>query len=132
MELTDKNLQQLQEVIDSLNLDDLVQLNNAICDVCNYGDDRIYSTDEMDEILYGMNPFDIACRISYGDFSASYAYWRFNGYANIVSIRGRRDIYIDRDNVLSVYDQEPDLLPEDIQDFFNELEEESDTEADED
>ena len=131
MELTEKNLEQLQEVIDSLNLDDLVQLNNAICDVCNYGDDRIYSTAEMDDVLCSTKPFDIALMVANGDFNPSYTYWRFNAYGHIYSAHSN-DIDIDIDNVLSVYDRDPDLLPEDIQDFFNELEEESDTEADED
>ena len=67
-------------------------------DLISY-DDRFYSMDEFDEILDGNTPSELARKIFYGydldysnpdtgkyeEFNPNKAYFRFNGYGNLVS-----------------------------------------------
>lgn len=130
MELNREYLAKLKAIVDGLSLDDTVDLNNAICDVCNYPDDRIYSKDELDDILGDVRPSKMAALILYGNFSLAFEYWRFDGFGNLVSICDESsDIDIDLDNVVHVYEKDQTALPDPVKDFLNELEEELDTDT---
>lgn len=130
MELAEENLNKLQAVVDGLSLDDAVTLYNAVCYECNYPDNMIYCISELDCLLRGLSPSEIVRLVSYGDFSYGYKYFTYDGYGNLKSIRRVHDLYIDLDDVLSVYEKDPSQLPDPVKDFLNELEEESDTDTD--
>lgn len=50
-----------------------------------YFDDTLYDMDDFDELMYGMNPHDIARKIWFGDFNPMSDYWKFDGYGNLES-----------------------------------------------
>lgn len=129
MEVSKENLSKLQAVIDSLSLDDAVDLYNAICYELKYPDNMIYSIDELDDLLGDLTPSEIARTVSYGDFNYDYKYVTFDGYGNLQSIRRAHDLYIDLDDVVHVYEKDPSQLPDPVKDFLNELEEESESES---
>ena len=52
----------------------------------NYMDDYIYSFDEIDDVLSGMQPFEIIRMAHFGTISFNDDYFRFNGYGNIESV----------------------------------------------
>lgn len=83
----------LQEEIPTF---DLIQLHNAYCQATNNYDDEIYDNDMFDEIMNGLEPWNIACKIQFGDFNPFYEFFKFNGYGNIQSIaKYDLDRYID-------------------------------------
>ena len=61
----------LVDYIDSMGIEEKIELHNSYCDAANCMDDCIYSMDKMEEIL---DSFDFM-----KDF------WSFNGYGNLVS-----------------------------------------------
>lgn len=65
---------------------DLIMLHNEYCQKINNYDDEIYTLDMWDDIFNGVNTFDVALKVFYGDFNPSYEYFKFNGYGNIQSI----------------------------------------------
>lgn len=125
MELSEENLAKLQAVVDGLSLDDAVTLYNAICDIRNYLNDRIYLREELDDLLCDLSPSAIVRIVSYGDFSYDYEYFTYDGYGNLKSIRRANDLDIDLNDVLRVYEKDPSQLPDVVKDFLNETEEES-------
>ena len=129
MKLDKENLNKLQAIVDGLSLDDAVTLYNARCDTCNYPDNRIYSISELDDLLCDLTPSEIVRTVFYGDFSCDYEYFAYDGSGNLKSIRRAHDLYMDLEDVLSVYEKDPSQLPDPVKDFFNELEEESDTDT---
>ena len=52
----------------------------------NYMDDYIYSFDEIDDVLSGMQPFEIIRMAYFGSISWNDDYFRFNGYGNIETV----------------------------------------------
>ena len=58
------------------------------------GDDRCYSMDEIDEILYSRKPSEILNMVS-SDFNYNDDYFYFNGYGNLESCNYKEDRYLD-------------------------------------
>ena len=52
----------------------------------NYMDDYIYSMDDFNELHYGVDAWEIARRIHFGEFNPTDDYWMYNGYGNLVSL----------------------------------------------
>ena len=78
----EKLIDLLQEMDDTT----LVFLYNDYCQQTNNPDDEIFYIDMFDEMMQGLDPWDIACKVQYGDFNPSFEYFKFNGYGNIQSI----------------------------------------------
>lgn len=78
--------QRMIELLQEFDNDTLVILHNEYCQKINNFDDEIYTIDMFDEIMQGLDPFTLACRVAYGDFNGGYEYFKFNGYGNIQSI----------------------------------------------
>lgn len=51
-----------------------------------YPDKAIYSMDKFNDLLCGMEPLDIACRVNFGDMNMNDDYFIFNGYGNIETL----------------------------------------------
>lgn len=49
-------------------------------------DKAIYSMDEFNDIMYGMSPWDVMCRVCFGDINLNDDYFIFNGYGNIETL----------------------------------------------
>lgn len=77
--------EKLVEYINNLDDDELIELHNSYCEAAGYEDDRVYSTDELDEILDGRTPTDILSMGFYGDFRPQHDFFWFDGYGNLKS-----------------------------------------------
>ena len=77
--------QKLVDYIDGMGDDEKIALHNAYCDAANCMDDCIYTMDEMEEILDGVDKWELVRMIRFGDFDFMKEFWGFNGYGNLVS-----------------------------------------------
>ena len=75
----------LVDYINSMGIEEKIELHNAYCDAANCMDDCIYSMDEMEEILDGVDKWELVRMIRFGDFDFTKEFWGFNGYGNLVS-----------------------------------------------
>ena len=75
----------LVDYINSMNDDEIVELHNCYCEAAGHEDDRIYTMDEMEEILYGVDKWELVRMVQFGDFDCMKDFWSFNGYGNMVS-----------------------------------------------
>lgn len=63
-----------------------VWMINEYLEENGYMDNYIYSFDEIDDVLSGMQPFDIIRMAYFGSISWNDDYFRFNGYGNIETV----------------------------------------------
>ena len=77
--------QKLVEYINGMGVEEKIALHNTYCDAANCMDDCIYSMDEMEEILDGVDKWELVRMIRFGDFDFMKDFWGFNGYGNLVS-----------------------------------------------
>lgn len=49
--------------------------------------DMVFENDEneINSILNGLSPFDVACKVAFGDYNPMHNWFKFNGYDNLVS-----------------------------------------------
>lgn len=93
--------EKLIDLLKAMDDSELVYLHNDYCQNVNRFDDEIFSIDMFDEIMQGLDPFTLACRVAYGDFNGGYEYFKFNGYGNIQSIcKWDVDRYVDIDEII--------------------------------
>lgn len=77
--------EKIMEALSEQYNEDLVSLWNEYTDYNNDPDSRIYSMYDFDDLLNGIDPFDIARMAIYGDFNPSHDWFWFNGYGNLDS-----------------------------------------------
>ena len=77
--------EKLIDYINGMGIDERLALHNAYCDTANCMDDCIYAMDEMEEILDGVDKWELVRMIRFGDFDFTKEFWGFNGYGNLVS-----------------------------------------------
>ena len=75
----------LVDYINGMSIEEKIALHNAYCDAANCMDDCIYAMDEMDEILDGVDKWELIRMVQFGDFDCTKDFWNFNGYGNLVS-----------------------------------------------
>ena len=75
----------LVDYINGMSVDEKIALHNTYCDAANCMDDCIYAMDEMEEILDGVDKWELVRMIRFGDFDFMKEFWGFNGYGNLVS-----------------------------------------------
>jgi hypothetical protein len=78
--------EKLIDLLQEMEYNEMVALHNEYCQMVNKFDDEIFDVDMFDELLQGLDPFEIACKVHYGDFNGGYEYFKFNAYGNIQSI----------------------------------------------
>ena len=81
-------MEKRQEIVDYINemgIEEKLALHNAYCDAANCVDDCIYTMDDMEEVLYGVDKWELARMVQFGDFDCTKEFWGFNGYGNLVS-----------------------------------------------
>ena len=76
----------LIDLIQEMDKADAVALHNEYCDKTNNFDDRIYSSNELNELCTGQDADWIANRVFYGDYNPVAEYIRFDGYGNFKSL----------------------------------------------
>ena len=77
--------QNLVDYINGMGVEEKIALHNTYCDAANCMDDCIYTMDEMEEILDGVDKWELVRMIQYGDFDFNKEFWGFSGYGNLVS-----------------------------------------------
>ena len=77
--------QKLVDYINSMGIDEKIALHNAYCDAANCMDDCLYAVDGMEEILDGVDKWELIRMIQFGEFDFTKEFWGFNGYGNLVS-----------------------------------------------
>ena len=124
-----KKRQKLVEYINSTGIEEKIALHNAYCDAANCNermDDCIYTMDEFEEILDGVDKWELIRMIRFGNFDFTKEFWGFNGYGNLVSYNAwELPIYAEdiADHILS---KEDSLGNDEIQEILDDEEEEED------
>ena len=77
--------QKIVDYINSMGIEEKLALHNAYCDAAYCGDDCIYSMDELEEILDGVDKWKLVRMVQFGDFDCTQDFWGFNGYGNLES-----------------------------------------------
>ena len=77
--------QKLVDYINGMDVDEKIALHNSYCDAANCMDDCIYTMDDLEEILDGVDKWELVRMIRFGDFDFNKDFWSFNGYGNLVS-----------------------------------------------
>ena len=75
----------LIDYINGMGIEEKIALHNTYCDAANCMDDCIYAMDEMEEILDGVDKWELVRMIRFGNFDFMKDFWGFNGYGNLVS-----------------------------------------------
>ena len=75
----------LVDYINGMGIEEKIALHNAYCDAANCMDDCIYTMDEMEEILDGVDKWELVRMVQFGDFDCMKDFWGSNGYGNLVS-----------------------------------------------
>ena len=75
----------LVDYINSMKTEEIVELHNRYCEAANCMDDCIYAMDDMEEILDGVDKWELVRMIRFGDFDFMKEFWGVNGYGNLVS-----------------------------------------------
>ena len=75
----------LIDYINGMGVEEKIALHNTYCDAANCMDDCIYTMDDMEEILDGVDKWELVRMVQFGDFDCTKEFWGFNGYGNLVS-----------------------------------------------
>ena len=110
----------LVDYINSMGVEEKIALHNSYCDAANCMDDCIYTMDDMEEILDGVDKWELVRMVQFGDFDFMKEFWGFNGYGNLVSYNAwELPIYAEdiADYILS---EEDSLGNDEIQEILDE------------
>ena len=77
--------QKIVDCIDGMDTDEKIALHNAYCDAANCMDDYIYNMEELEEVLDGVDKWELVRMIRFGNFDFMKEFWSFNGYGNLDS-----------------------------------------------
>ena len=77
--------EKLIDCINSMGVEEKIALHNTYCNAANCMDDCIYAMDEIEEILDGVDKWELVRMVQFGDFDCTKDFWNFNGYGNLVS-----------------------------------------------
>ena len=77
--------QKIVEYINGMSIEEKIELHNTYCDAANYMDNCIYTMDELEEILDGVDKWELVRMIRFGDFDFMKEFRGYNGYGNLIS-----------------------------------------------
>ena len=77
--------EKLIEYINGMGVDEKIALHDAYCDAANCMDDCIYTMDDLDEVLYGVDKWEFVRMVQFGGFDCTKDFWKINGYGNLDS-----------------------------------------------
>ena len=81
--------QKIVDYINGMGVEEKIALHNTYCDAANCLDDCIYAMDDMEEVLYGVDKWELIRMVQFGDFDCTKEFWSFNGYGNLDSYDAR-------------------------------------------
>ena len=118
--------EKLIDYINSMGVEEKIALHNTYCDAANCMDDCIYTMDDMEEILDGVDKWELARMVQFGDFDCTKEFWGFNGYGNLDSYNAwELPVYVE-DIADYILLREDSLGDDEIQYILDEEEEEDD------
>ena len=115
--------QKLVDYINGMGIEEKIALHNAYCDAANCVDDCIYTMDEMEEILDGVDKWELVRMIRFGDFDFMKEFWGFDGCGNLVSYNAWELPVYAEDIADYVLRKEDSLGDDEIQEMLDEEEE---------
>ena len=118
--------QKIVDYINGMETEEKIALHNTYCDAANCMDDCIYTIDDMDEILDGVDKWELVRMVQFGDFDCMKDFWGFNGYGNLVSYNAWELPVYAEDIADYVLRKEDSLGDDEIQYILDEEEEEDD------
>ena len=77
--------QKIVDYINGMGIEEKIALHNTYCDAANCMDDCIYTMDDLEVILEGVDKWQLVDMIRFGNFDFMKEFWGFNGYGNLVS-----------------------------------------------
>ena len=81
--------EKLIDYINGMGIEEKIALHNTYCDAANCLDNCIYTMDDMEEVLYGVDKWELVRMVQFGDFDCTKEFWSFNGYGNLDSYDAR-------------------------------------------
>ena len=117
--------QKLVDYINGMGIDEKLALHNAYCDAANCMDDWIYTMDELEEILDGVDKWELVRMIRFGDFDFMKDFWGFNGYGNLDSYNAWELPIFASDIADYILPEEDSLNDDKIQEMLDEEDEDN-------
>lgn len=77
--------ERLIDYINGMGVEEKIALHNAYCDATNSMGDWIYALDELEDVLDGVDKWELVRMIRFGDFDFTKDFWSVNGYGNLDS-----------------------------------------------
>lgn len=120
--------ERLIDYINGMGVDEKLALHNAYCDAANCADDCVYAMDDMEEVLGGVDKWELVRMIRFGDFDFMKDFWGFNGYGNLVSYNAWELPIFASDIADYILSEEDSLGNDEIQEILDDGEEDNDNE----
>ena len=114
--------EKLVDYINSMGIEEKIALHNTYCDAANCMDDCIYAMDDMEEILDGVDKWELVRMVQFGDFDCMKEFWGFNGYGNLVSYNAWELPIFASDIAGYILSKEDSLGNDEIQEMLDEEE----------
>ena len=118
-------LERIITVIESMDDSDLIRTHHEYCVDCDMPDDEIYPND-LDEVLYGCSPVEVAQKIRFGDWNPMHDYCWFDGNGNIKSGDGYmllNEQIFPSDIARAAIDEDDDFGSDEIREILDEEDE---------
>lgn len=116
--------QKLVDYINSMGVDEKLALHNTYCDAANCVDNCIYTMEELEEVLDGVDKWELVSMIRFGDFDFMKDFWQVNGYGNLDSYGAWELPIFAEDIAYYILSEEDTLGNDEIQDILDEEEDE--------
>ena len=117
--------QKIVEYIDGMGVEEKIALHNTYCDAANCMDDCIYAMDDMDEILDGVDKWELVRMVQFGDFDCTKEFWSVNGYGNLDSYNALELPIYAEDIADYILSKEDSLGNDEIQEILDEGDEDN-------
>ena len=84
MNKTEKK-QKIIEYINGMGVEEKIALHNTYCNAANCMDDCIYAMGEIEEVLDGVDKWELVRMVQFRDFDCTKDFWQINGCGNLDS-----------------------------------------------
>ena len=119
--MNNEKFEKIKNYLENLNNKDLLDIWNCYSrEICN--DDEIFRIEDFDEECSYLTPYDIACKIVYGNLDLKLSYFKFDAYRNFESIDENKLMsYIDIDELIEyIVNENESFNDERIREILNE------------
>ena len=117
--------QKIVDIINSMGIEEKIALHNTYCDAANCMDDYIYTMDDMEEVLDGVDKWELVRMVQFGNFDCTKEFWGFNGYGNLVSYNAWELPIYAKDIADYILSEEDSLGNDEIQEILDEEDEDN-------